>query len=99
MRCPARAASRVRTDSGRLDERATSKRSCTAVETLLTFCPPGPEARMKDTSISCSGMVIPGAGLSITAVYTGRSRSAQRYIVRRLVVHESLIEAAGELPL
>ena len=40
-----------RTSSGRLGEWRTSKRNCTAVETLWTFCPPGPDARIK---LSCS---------------------------------------------
>ena len=38
--------------SGRLGERRTSKRNCAALETLFTFCPPGPLARMKVTTIS-----------------------------------------------
>ena len=33
--------------SGARDEFFTSKRSSTAVATLLTFCPPGPDARTK----------------------------------------------------
>jgi hypothetical protein len=41
----------------------TSKRSCTAVATLLTFWPPGPEARMKESSISFSSSAMPGATL------------------------------------
>ena len=36
----------------------TLKRSCTAVESLLTFCPPGPEERTKLSSISDSSMLI-----------------------------------------
>ena len=36
-----------RTSSGSDGEPRTSKRSCTAVESLLTFCPPGPDERMK----------------------------------------------------
>src|SRR5215831_2157001 len=46
-RRPASRSSRARTSSVSEGERRTSKRSCTAVESLLTFCPPGPEARMK----------------------------------------------------
>ena len=46
-RAPASLSSRVRTASGSEGERRASKRSCTAVATLLTFCPPGPEARTK----------------------------------------------------
>jgi len=38
------------------DEAATSKRSSTAVDTLLTFCPPGPDARTKRSSMSRSSI-------------------------------------------
>src|SRR5574340_624902 len=57
-RRPARAMRRARTGSGSEGERATSKRNCTAVETLLTFCPPGPEARTKSSWISRSSSSI-----------------------------------------
>ena len=43
---PARRSRRTRTSGGRLGERRTSNLSSTAVATLLTFWPPGPEARM-----------------------------------------------------
>jgi hypothetical protein len=33
-----------------------SKRSCAAVASLLTFCPPGPEARTKPMSMSFSSI-------------------------------------------
>ena len=36
----------------------TSNRSCTAVESLLTFCPPGPDERTKLSSSSDSSMLI-----------------------------------------
>lgn len=52
IRLPASKASRCRTSSGSEPERLTLKRSCTAVATLLTFWPPGPEARTKRSSIS-----------------------------------------------
>jgi cysteine desulfurase len=55
-RLPARCRSRVRTFSGREGEFLTSKRSWTAVETLLTFWPPGPEARTNRMVISRSGI-------------------------------------------
>ena len=53
--------------------------SCTAVATLFTFCPPGPEARMKDISISFSSIVMPGAMLEhgASSVRAARAR-AQR---------------------
>src|SRR5690606_28126647 len=50
------ASRRSRTASGSDGELATSKRSSTAVATLLTFCPPGPDARTKRSTISASGI-------------------------------------------
>src|SRR5262245_48061191 len=47
---------RTATSFGRAGECRTSKRSCTADETLLTFCPPGPEARTNDSENSDSSM-------------------------------------------
>jgi len=60
-RLPASRISRMRTSSGNDGEPRASKRSCTALETLLTFCPPGPEARTKLSSISLS--LMPSAAL------------------------------------
>src|ERR1700730_805028 len=57
-RRPASRSSRVRPCAGRLGEGSTSKRSCTAVASLLTFCPPGPEARMNRSSSFRSSMLI-----------------------------------------
>jgi hypothetical protein len=42
---PANFLSRLRTASESEAERAASKRNCTALSTLFTFCPPGPDAR------------------------------------------------------
>ena len=47
QRRPASFFSRAFTEAAKLGQRSASKRNSTAVETLLTFCPPGPEARMK----------------------------------------------------
>ena len=58
IRLPASEMRRFRTSSGRERELATSKRSCTVVATLLTFCPPGPEARTKCSWISFSSIVM-----------------------------------------
>src|SRR6476646_10103012 len=55
-RLPANARRRCRTSDGRERDWPTSKRSWTAVETLLTFWPPGPEARTKVIASSESGM-------------------------------------------
>ena len=40
------------------DDAATSNRSSTAVDTLLTFCPPGPDALTNRSSISVSSSAI-----------------------------------------
>jgi AcrR family transcriptional regulator len=56
MRESRRASSRSFTSSGKDDARM-SKRRCTALDTLLTFCPPAPWARMAVISTSDSGMV------------------------------------------
>lgn len=50
IRCPARRARRFRISTGSEDP-ATSNRNCTAVDTLLTFCPPGPEERINSKRI------------------------------------------------
>src|SRR5271169_3050335 len=55
MRLPASRASRCAASGGNVIL-LVSKRSCAAVETLLTFCPPGPEARTKTISRSFSSM-------------------------------------------
>src|ERR1022692_1641182 len=55
-RLPANVRRRCRTSSGSERDWPTSKRSWTAVETLLTFWPPGPEARTKVIVSSESGM-------------------------------------------
>src|ERR1035438_9064780 len=55
-RLPANARRRCRTSAGSERDWPTSKRSWTAVETLLTFWPPGPAARTKVIVRSESGM-------------------------------------------
>src|SRR4029079_7151554 len=55
MRWPASRFSRRLASSGSVILRV-SKRSCAAVESLLTFCPPGPEARTKPMSMSFSSI-------------------------------------------
>jgi Hydantoinase/oxoprolinase N-terminal region len=57
-RRPARRAARSRTCGGKVAARARSRRNCTAVASLLTFCPPGPEARIKLSSIWLSSRTI-----------------------------------------
>src|SRR3984885_8710328 len=55
-RVPASLMSRIATSFGRLGEPRASNRSSTALATLLTFCPPGPEERTKLSTISLSSM-------------------------------------------
>ena len=57
-RLPANASSRSRTSGASAADRFASNRSCTAVATLFTFCPPGPDARTKRSSISESFITI-----------------------------------------
>src|SRR2546430_3693686 len=66
-RRPLRALRRALTASGSAALRARSKRSCTAVATLLTFWPPGPLARTNDSDSSRSGISMPAATCSDTA--------------------------------
>src|SRR5262245_771043 len=57
-RLPASRMRRTATSVGSDGEWRASKRSCTADDTLLTFCPPGPDARTKDSVSSDSSMEI-----------------------------------------
>jgi hypothetical protein len=78
MRLPASAIKRCFMSFGR-DEAPTSKRSSTAVETLLTFCPPGPEARTKRSSSSRSSMAM----VSVTRMRPGARAAVQRFHKQR----------------
>src|SRR4051812_35735296 len=51
------------------EEARMSKRSCTAFDTLLTFCPPAPWARMAVSSISCSGTTMPVTSLDVEQLH------------------------------
>jgi hypothetical protein len=55
-RRPAIRRNRAFTSAGSVRLAPMSKRSSTAVETLLTFCPPGPDARTCRNSNSASGI-------------------------------------------
>src|SRR5215470_16471342 len=57
-RRPASRSSRARTSWESDGEWRTSKRNCTAVASLLTFCPPGPDERMKLSDISLSSIAM-----------------------------------------
>lgn len=52
------------------EEATISNRMCMAEATLLTFCPPGPLARIEFTSSSSSGRTI----FLVTASITGTAR-------------------------
>ena len=66
-RVAARRGEYVLPPSGSDGLRRTSRRSWTAVSTLLTFWPPGPEARRKLSSISRSSRLSHGVITSISA--------------------------------
>jgi len=57
-----------------------SKRRCTAEETLLTFWPPAPCARIALISISASGIAIAEEGLAMVlySALTGRAAENPR---------------------
>src|SRR5690348_7623457 len=55
-RLPASRIRRIATSFGSEGECRASKRSCTADDTLLTFCPPGPDERTKDSVSSDSSI-------------------------------------------
>src|ERR1700681_2091633 len=88
-RRPAIRSSRMRTSAESEGERRTSKRSCTAVESLLTFWPPGPEARTKRSSSSCSSMLMRSVIRIMTRSRSWRGQVALRqhlaFLDRRLV--------------
>jgi hypothetical protein len=59
-------------------DRAASNRNSTAVETLLTFCPPGPEARIKLSLSSQSCKVMSSLMRIIKCFYPSIGRKAKR---------------------
>jgi len=85
---PASAINRALTSSSSGDA-PTSNRSSTAVATLLTFCPPGPDERTNRSSSSSSRIVMAGVTRSI-------SRSA--YFLRLSPARSSARSAAPSLP-
>src|SRR5215469_7876852 len=74
-RLPANARRRCRTLAGSERDWPTSKRSWTAVETLLTFWPPGPEPRTKVIVSSESGINMDKRYFRIACTAQGSSRS------------------------
>ena len=80
IRLPASFERRRRTVSGSDGEPATSKRSWTAVDTLLTCCPPGPDDRLARIWISLSSIsivsVIHIIASSVWLVFRGVTKGA-----------------------
>src|SRR6187402_1745887 len=75
MRPSGSASRRAFTASGR-DAAWTSKRRWTAFETLLTFCPPAPWARI-EVSATSSGLTVSGAAFTAGIVSLRRRAAAQ----------------------
>ncbi len=69
IRFPSDRTRRSRTSSGSDRELRTLNRSLTAVATLLTFCPPGPEDRKKRSRSSFSSRTIVSVTLIILSWY------------------------------
>src|SRR5690606_21630084 len=82
-RWPANSITRARTRSERPSAFAALKRSCTAVATLLTFCPPGPEERMKFSSRSSAWMTASAEMMISSAMATDMARVDEKEKARR----------------
>src|ERR1700722_820972 len=80
---PAMRRSRFLAVVGKLKFRGSRKRSCTALATLLTFWPPGPDERMNFHSSSSSGIETSGVTTSISSLVQIRSHVAQAHLVLR----------------
>src|SRR5262245_45763017 len=94
-RLPARRISRTATSSGNDEEWRASKRSCTADDTLLTFCPPGPEARINDSDSSDSSIAIVSVMLIMTPGHDNdTSLRTDQILLRKhfALFHRQLIE-------
>src|SRR5450432_1664560 len=76
-RLPASRISRIATSLGSDGEARTSKRNCTADDTLLTFCPPGPDERTKFSMSSVSSIEM----ASVTG--TSMALAARQIILRQ----------------
>lgn len=71
---PAILISRAFTSALRDGELRTSNLSWTVVATLFTFCPPGPEDRMKSNWISLRTILLKELSLSISLVYQAHKK-------------------------
>src|ERR1041384_5166978 len=89
-RRPANVRNRSLTSSAR-DERFRSNRSSTAVATLLTFCPPGPDARTNRSLTSLSSIETPGAiGMVAIALLVERGRLFHLEVRREVMLNPQL---------
>src|SRR5208282_719606 len=88
--------SRAATSSGRLGERRASKRSSTALATLLTFCPPGPDERTKFSTISLSSMRRPPTFMGPSLVRDRRSSPRRRPLKPRSSSDGGALQGGGD---
>src|SRR5512144_847502 len=97
-RLPASRIRRTATSLGNEGEWRTSKRSWTADDTLLTFCPPGPDARTKDSASSDSSMEIASV-MRIIMTASGCQILLRQYLTffhRRLVERVDAEQMRGD---
>ncbi len=98
-RLPARRMRRVRTSPGREGEFPTSNRSWTAVATLFTFCPPGPEARTKCNWISRSSIEILRVTEIMSVLYTFISPGSSITVLWRIgCAHDIDVRPGSRIP-
>lgn len=94
-RRPAKSARRALTASGNVGECLASKRSCTDVATLLTFCPPGPDAHTKLSSISASSIAMRSVIRIMALSKNGKAYRTIRFLERALPGRQHLGSAAS----
>src|SRR3954470_14846093 len=94
MRRPPSFISRNATSFGNDGDCRTSNRSCTAVDSLLTFCPPGPDERTKLSSSSDSSMLIWSVMRIMTVTYWSMISTVRQILLRQHLAffHRRLIE-------
>lgn len=78
---------------GGKEEAFISKRRCTALETLLTFWPPAPWARMALISISLSGMLMLRVMLMSISIGPGGAVSCQVDTMILMASRRTLVES------
>jgi hypothetical protein len=97
-RRPASRRSLSLTSSGSEGDRRASKRSWTAVATLLTFCPPGPDARTKVSWISLSSRAISSFTRIMSTVPSRRPGVYGRNILGRILTIRQNPETRRAIP-